>query len=233
MTRDIQKQTILELKDVCHIYHYEKYSLFDRLNIVINNGDKCGILFRHTEGKTTLAKLMCGIVTPSNGKVLLQGESIEKGDNGVAVLWNDLALLKNKNALQNLEYVLKIRKISGSKQLAKDMLAKWGLEEKSKLPVKKLCGLDKLKVALARISLRQPKLIVVDGVFSWLDGQERQILQEFLLECNTVVVIDDNIDNLSFCKNIFILKDKHTVFEGDFPTAVGYEKQEKEKENDL
>lgn len=215
-------ETLIEINNLTHRYHYEPYTLFENLCITIEKGQKCGILIDRLEGKTTLAKLMCGIIKPQKGEILLENERVSNCDNGIAVLWSDFALMQNRSVKANLKFVLKIRKVKQAEPLVEKAINERGLKEFENTKVKRLDEKTKLSVALARLSLRKIKLLIIDGVLGKLSLDEAKVLEEFLSSFKTVVILDKELSSLKICDNVTIVKDKHAVFCGAFEQAQGF-----------
>ncbi|MGS2719855.1 peptidase domain-containing ABC transporter [Paraglaciecola aestuariivivens] len=66
----------LELRDICFSYNNDQTLILDRVNIQVNAGDSVAITGPSGAGKTTLMKIMLGLLQPTSGKVLLDGKDI-------------------------------------------------------------------------------------------------------------------------------------------------------------
>lgn len=146
---------------------------------------RIGILGASGAGKSMLLKYISGIISPDQGRIEINGETIfdssrkidvipQKRD--VAYMFQNYALFPNMTVRENIEVVL-----SGSKEYKKDkadMYMKkfciYNLEDK--MP-RNLSGGQQQRVALARIMAYEPKLILLDEPFSALDNDLKDKLQ--------------------------------------------------------
>ncbi|WP_368346914.1 sulfate/molybdate ABC transporter ATP-binding protein [Peptostreptococcus anaerobius] len=146
---------------------------------------RIGILGASGAGKSMLLKYISGIISPDQGRIEINGETIfdssrkidvipQKRD--VAYMFQNYALFPNMTVRENIEVVL-----SGSKEYKRDKADRYmkkfcidNLEDK--MP-RNLSGGQQQRVALARIMAYEPKLILLDEPFSALDNDLKDKLQ--------------------------------------------------------
>ena len=155
---------------------------------------RTGILGASGCGKSMTLKAVAGIVTPDEGRVVLNGRVLfdsEKKINvppqkrNVGYLFQNYALFPNMTVEQNIGAGLKGRAVSGAEaqgRRVKEMIRMFGLEGLEKLFPKNLSGGQQQRVALARILAYKPEVILLDEPFSALDVYLKDRLQEELLE---------------------------------------------------
>ncbi|EGB13319.1 ABC transporter related protein [Pseudodesulfovibrio mercurii] len=129
-------------------------------------------------GKTTTLRIIAGLETPEQGRVLLGGGDVgrwEPRDRNVAMIFDNLALYPNKSGFDNIASPLVIRKESGEvirervEGIAKTLQITHVL---GRLP-KTMSGGEKQRVALGRALIRTPQLFLLDEPLSSLDAKLR------------------------------------------------------------
>lgn len=134
-------------------------------------------------GKTTLLRLIAGLEQPDQGVIRLHGGDItalppEK--RPIGMVFQDYALFPHLTVAENIEYGLKIRKLSVSERRRKvaawiELLELTGYERRN---VNLLSGGERQRVALARALAAEPAVLLMDEPFAALDASLRQRLRE-------------------------------------------------------
>lgn len=165
------------------------FTAVDRVFMDLKPGEFLAVVGPSGAGKTTLLSMIGGIIQPSDGKVILEGENI------TAVKAEELAKLRREKigfvfqyhnlvpyltAVQNLLLVKDIKgKISkADRQYAEELLTELGLDNHfNKLP-SQLSGGERQRVAVARAFMNEPSLILVDEPTASLDTEHgEQVVQ--------------------------------------------------------
>ncbi len=135
-------------------------------------------------GKTSLLYLLCGLLRPDAGKILLQGRPLERPSTDVAIILQDYGLLPWKTVLKNVSLGLKIqgKRRAEREALARKALADVGLAGREQDYPSCLSGGEQQRVAIARAYAMRPYLLLLDEPFSSLDALTREKLQRTLLE---------------------------------------------------
>ena len=180
---------MIEIKDLCLAYSKDFLTLCD-INLNIKDGDKVVLFGEQNSGKSSLLRVLAGIEKPTSGTVLLNNLPIDKidfkKDISLGFLPSSPVFMEKKTVLQNLEYVLKIRKCV--KELAsikiENALKNFDIETIANMKMKDLQYFDRVKVALARFQLRQLDILLIDDVFSRLGESEIKKVVKYI---NTIV----------------------------------------------
>ena len=169
---------MLKLEGVAKQYSYGK-RLFGAVDMSLNDGDVLSILGLEGSGKTTFLKIIAGI-EEFEGKITLDGKEIKVRTDDVIMVFDDGALFANKTVFDNLAYPLKIRGLHKVEIAEKVMQVadKFGLFATLKTRAKKLTLLEKRKVSLARILMREARLILIDDYLRDLPTAEADLLFE-------------------------------------------------------
>lgn len=189
-----------------------EFEALKNLSFSIKKGEFVSIVGPSGCGKTTILSLIAGLLEPTKGEILLEGEKIKGANIGYMFQRDHLFEWRNiyKNILLGLE-------IKNKKQNTKDeeyidnLLKKYGLYDfKTKHP-SELSGGMRQRVALIRTLAVKPKLLLLDEPFSALDFQTRldvcddvkNIIKE---EKQTAILVTHDISEaISMSDRVFIL----------------------------
>jgi NitT/TauT family transport system ATP-binding protein len=152
-------------------------------------------------GKTTLLRCIGGLLAPSSGQVLIDGQIVSSPRPGVAIVFQHFGLLPWKTVLENVAFGLKIAGVP-RQQLAERvehyirLVGLGGFE--NQYPYQLSGGMQQ-RVGLARALAIHPEILLMDEPFASVDAQTREVLQEELLrlherERKTMVFITHSID---------------------------------------
>jgi NitT/TauT family transport system ATP-binding protein len=152
-------------------------------------------------GKTTLLRCIGGLLAPSSGHVLIDGQTVSSPRPGVAIVFQHFGLLPWKTVENNVAFGLKIAGVS-RQQLAERVehyIRLVGLAGFENQYPYQLSGGMQQRVGLARALAIHPEILLMDEPFASVDAQTREVLQEELLrlherERKTMVFITHSID---------------------------------------
>jgi len=162
---------------------YNSFLAVDGLNLRIKKGEVFGFLGPNGAGKTTSIKMMVGLLKPTKGRVLIDGEeieSVEKGKIGVCpqdlVIWDGLTCEENIALIGDMYEVPGNVLKEGIKQLLRDLI----LSDKTKTLASQLSGGMKRRLNLAMALIHDPEIVVLDEPSAGLDPQSRLVLWEYI-----------------------------------------------------
>ena len=158
---------------------YGALKAVDSLDLEIDRGEIFGLLGPNGAGKTTTISMICGVVTPSRGKVSIDGHDLASAaraaKRAIGLVPQDLAVYEPLDARQNLKFFGSLYGLSGSEL---DSRIDWaldvaGLRERSRDQVAHFSGGMKRRLNLAAGLLHRPKLLIVDEPTVGVDPQSR------------------------------------------------------------
>ncbi len=162
---------------------YNSFLVVDGLNLRIKRGEVFGFLGPNGAGKTTSIKMMVGLLKPTLGRVLIEGEeieSVEKGKIGVCpqdlVMWGGLTCEENIALVGDMYEVPRNILKERIKQLLHDLI----LSDKTKTLASQLSGGMKRRLNLAMALIHDPEIVVLDEPSAGLDPQSRLVLWEYI-----------------------------------------------------
>jgi heme exporter protein A len=162
----------LELREVACVRGQR--GLFKGMNIALRPGQLLRVQGANGAGKTSLLRLMCGLLAPAQGEVLWQGQRIatlrEEFGRQLIYLGHAAALKDDLSALENLMVATRLGGVIASAAQAADALAQAGLRGREAAAVRTLSQGQRRRVALARLVLAgEAALWVLDEPFNALD----------------------------------------------------------------
>ncbi|UZM14450.1 MULTISPECIES: cytochrome c biogenesis heme-transporting ATPase CcmA [Pseudomonas] len=157
--------------------------LFENLGLRLDRGDMLQISGPNGSGKTSLLRLLAGLMQPTSGQVLLNGEPLHSQRTELAhnVLWiGHAAGIKDLlSAEENLSWLCALHQ-PASREAIWQALAAVGLRGFEDVPCHTLSAGQQRRVALARLYLDSPALWILDEPFTALDKQGVAQLEEHL-----------------------------------------------------
>jgi iron(III) transport system ATP-binding protein len=192
-------------------------SFFQRQN------EKLAIAGETGSGKSTLLRVVAGLEQVDSGEVKFQqqnvigpAESLIPGHPGIAYLSQDFALPKFLRVEQVLEYANHLHP-----QKAASLFDVCEITHLLERKTDELSGGERQRIALTRLLITSPQLILLDEPFSNLDMMHRSTLKNVLrkiykqLNITCILVSHDPADVLSWADRIVVLKNGFVVQQGD------------------
>jgi NitT/TauT family transport system ATP-binding protein len=135
-------------------------------------------------GKSTLLNVVAGLVSPSTGRVWIEGVALTGINQRAGYLFQQEALFPWKTALDNVSVGLELRGIpkTEARRRAQFWLERVGLGGFADRYPHQLSGGQKKRVGLAQVLCRDPAILLMDEPFGPLDAQTRAIMGDLLLE---------------------------------------------------
>jgi len=162
---------------------YDDLLAVDNLNLEIKEGEVFGFLGPNGAGKTSAIKMMVGLLKPTGGQVLFNGEEIESTEKGIIgvcpqelVLWESLTCEENLNFMGNMYGIPK----SILKEKVNTLLEALALSDKANDEASKLSGGMKRRLNVALSLVHDPMIVFLDEPSAGLDPQSRLLLWDFI-----------------------------------------------------
>ncbi len=179
-------------------------------------------------GKTSLLRIISGLMTPDQGYIEVNGNiwcdtrnnfALKPQRRNIGYVFQDYALFPNMTVKQNLTYALGKKK---ENQLVEELIAITELSGLEKYKPNMLSGGQQQRVALARAVIRKPDILLLDEPFSALDDEIRMKLQDYIQEIHhrfrltTIMVSHEKREILKMADYAFVIQSGEIVAEG-FP----------------
>lgn len=189
-------------------FSYGPVPVLEHAGLTIEDREFVSVVGPNGGGKTTLLKIVLGLLESQKGSVSVYGEAPQAGRKWIGYL-PQYANLDSKFPMTALDVVLmgrlgKTRSLGfytrADRAAAREMLAKVGLEKLEKRPLAALSGGQKQRVLIARALVSSPRLLLLDEPTSSLDDYVERELFDLLLELNkelTIVLVSHDIAYVS------------------------------------
>jgi len=152
-------------------------------------------------GKSTLLNIIAGFEHATDGEVRLDGQTIRDPGPDRGVVFQEYALFPWLNVVQNIEFGLRERGVPKAERKVRvtRQISAVGLDGFEDRFPQELSGGMRQRVALARVLVNDPKILLIDEPFAALDAQTRTIMQTELLrvwsaERRTALCVPHNIE---------------------------------------
>jgi len=212
---------VIQIKDVCKAF--DQRQVLNNISLSVEEGEIFGLLGPSGAGKTTLIKMLIGLLSATSGNIAILGKKLDKKiDESFSsfgmVLDND-GLYDRLNCYDNLELYARIYSISNRKKVINDLLEKVGLIESSKKSVSNLSKGMRQRLSFARAILHSPKIVFLDEPTSGLDpATTLQIhsMMKMLKESGTTIFLTTHNMNEAqkMCDHLALLNEGNIVEEG-------------------
>ena len=194
-------------------------TILDDVAFSIATGDSVAIVGASGSGKSTLLSLLAGLDTPSDGRVLLDGQPLSTLDEDgrarvrgekVGFVFQNFQLLPSLTALENVMLPLELRGDRDVESPARSILERVGLGPRLGHYPRQLSGGEQQRVALARAFVTRPSLLFADEPTGNLDTHTGQAIIELLFELNadagtTLVLVTHDEHLASRCSRLLRL----------------------------
>ena len=187
--------TLLTLNDV--YFYYEAKPTLEAVTLEIKEREFVGIFGPNGGGKTTLLKLILGLLKPQRGEVRLLGDSPQNTrhhigyvpqsvhfDRDFPICVLDVVLM---GALKGMNWLGRFPK--GAQERARGALERVGLLHKEKAAFGTLSGGETQRALIARAILDEPRLLLLDEPTASIDPEGEQSIVKLLLELNATMGI--------------------------------------------
>ncbi|MCB1763238.1 MAG: cytochrome c biogenesis heme-transporting ATPase CcmA [Gammaproteobacteria bacterium] len=160
--------------------------LFTGLSFTLQLGELLHLHGHNGSGKTTLMRTICGLIRPSGGEVLWNGESCRKlGEEFTAELTyigHRNGIKEDLNGIENLRLHCRLAGAPITREHAWEVLERVGLRGHEDLPARVLSQGQKRRVTLARLLLSEAPLWILDEPFTALDMAAVEFLQSIIAQ---------------------------------------------------
>ena len=173
----------LEVENL-HLWRGERHVLRG-LRFALDRGACLEVCGANGSGKTTLLRTLCGLIYPEEGRVLWNGEDVQRDlrafHAALAYLGHEPPLKADLTARENLHYWIGVRRRLGEEELTR-ALARVGASSWCERRVRTLSAGQRRRVALAGLALLHVPLWLLDEPTTNLDGEGRELVGTLLSE---------------------------------------------------
>lgn len=217
----------VELKNVSFKYEDDGATIINDLSMTVEKGQFVAVIGKNAGGKSTLAKLVNGLIAPLSGRVTVLGADttdekklfeirkscgivFQNPDNQMvaSIVEDDIAFgpenigVKREEIAERIDFALKA---TGTEQFKTQMASK-------------LSGGQKQRVAIAGVLAIKPEILIMDESTSMLDPRGRNEVMSIVKKLNdegmTVIIITHYMDEVVDCDKVFVMDGGKITAEG-------------------
>jgi NitT/TauT family transport system ATP-binding protein len=169
-------------------------------------------------GKTTLLRLIGGLLRPTQGKVLFRGKPITRPSQDLAIVFQDYgkALLPWRTVAGNVELALEARRVPKGEwpEIVDRLLKQVGLADRATAFPLQLSGGMQQRLQIARCLAQSPQILLMDEPFGALDAMTRQALQDEVARLSaesgtTVVFVTHDLEEAIYLGDRVLAMESH------------------------
>jgi ABC-2 type transport system ATP-binding protein len=199
------------------------------LSLEVHEGEIFGFLGPNGAGKTTSINLMCGLLRPDAGRVLIHGQAVHGGAPEVrarvGVCPQETILWEKLTGLEQLEFIGSLYGVPprSARQRGGALLEALGLSSKANQLAGKFSGGMKRRLNLALALVHDPEILVLDEPEAGLDPQSRVLVREYirsLARRKTVILTTHNMDEAERLADRVAIIDHGQLLVVDTPEAL-------------
>ena len=218
-------KTVLRTENLTKSYSIGKLDVpaLKGVSLDIEEGEFVAIMGPSGCGKSTLLHLLGGLLSPTSGTILIDGEDLSKVSDAqrtdirrrkIGFVFQRFNLFPTLSAEGNLKLAEKIHSGNGSKDGTnrREVLRMLKLEDKMHHKPLELSGGEQQRVALARAVINSPAIILADEPTGNLDTENSKIVLDMFRELNekykqTIIMITHNPEAAAVCSRIIRMRD--------------------------
>ena len=182
--------------------------ILKNFSLKVYPGEICGLLGPNGAGKSTLFNIAIGADSPDSGKIFINNKLINeipihlRAKEGLGYLPQTRSLFDTLSVFNNLYGLIQIYEKDPSKQVEKTerLLDEFNLQHLRSLNASVLSGGEAKRLQLARLMINNPKIVLLDELFSMVDPIIIQEMQKYLMRIQSMgvscLLTDHNVSNL-------------------------------------
>ena len=222
--------------------YYDKLHVLKDINLNVEKGEILSLIGPSGSGKSSLLKMLVGLLKPKSGNVILNNNQLNYNNNSdlriireqIAIVFQQYNLFQNMNVLKNVCIApTKIQK-RNKKQVeeqAINLLEKVGLKDKLKSYPDELSGGQQQRVAIARALCLNPEILLLDEVTSALDPElVQEVLDSVRLlasEGMTMLIVSHEMSFVKEVSSRVVFMDNGSIIEINDPKIIFESPKEK------
>ena len=201
----------------------------DHVGLEVQTRQVYGFLGPNGSGKSTTIRMLCGLLTPSDGDIEVLGLEIPRQADAlrmrVGYMTQRFSLFEDLSVRENLEFLAAIHDIprGSARKRVDQLIDEYQFADRQKQLAGSMSGGQKQRLALAGAVIHEPELLFLDEPTSAVDPESRRHFWEKLFELadagTTILVSTHLMDEAERCHRLAVL-DRGVLVADDTPTAL-------------
>jgi NitT/TauT family transport system ATP-binding protein len=229
------KKSLLDVRNVSHRYQTGAGepgpAVLDDVSLTLKENEIVGLLGRSGCGKSSLLRIVSGLISPSAGEVRYLGEPVRGPVDGIAMVFQSFALFPWLTVLANVELGLRAKQTpkDEARRRALKAIDLIGLDGFESAFPKELSGGMRQRVGFARALVVHPNILLMDEPFSALDVLTAETLRTDLLDLwvegrmpiKSIFMVTHNIEEaVLMCDRIIVLSSNPGRIAAEIPVKL-------------
>lgn len=196
----------------------KKYSnklAVENISFEIKKNEPVALLGRNGSGKTTILKIIVGLLQSDKGKVVIPSKI------KIGYLPEDRGMHPDATVMENMILFAKLSGLNNAHEKATQIIKRFELENYKDIKTKKLSKGNKQKLQLASVFIDSPEFIILDEPLSGLDPVNKELLSKIIYEekKNSYIIISSHQMEFieKICSSVIFLKDGQIIQQGTIP----------------
>lgn len=223
--------SLLEVQNLTKVYN--KRPVVDHVSFEMNAGETVGLLGPNGAGKTTTFRMTVGLITPTSGRVLFEGEDItrlpmyRRARKGIGYLSQETSVFQRLTVRENILAVLEVLKLPRSERFrrADRLLDELELSKLAMNKANTLSGGERRRLEITRALVATPSLLLLDEPFSGVDPIAVFDIQQIILSLKErgigILLTDHSVrEALSISDRSYIINEGRILTSGSSSELV-------------
>jgi zinc transport system ATP-binding protein len=194
------KTPVIAINEVC--FNYGETKVLDKLSMVVEEGDFMGLLGPNGGGKTTLVKLIIGLLKPACGEILLFGTPQQAFRDWHLIGYvPQTATNFDRRFPISVEEVVSMGAAGWDRRAIHAALAQVGIEDLAKRRIGELSGGQQQRAFIARALVARPKLLILDEPTAGVDIESNERFWGLLRDLNrsgiTILLVSHDVGTIT------------------------------------
>jgi heme exporter protein A len=202
--------------------YYGDFPALRNVGLQVTPGSTLALLGRNGAGKTTLLRIIAGLSKASKGSVKIHDRAVreEKTRRRIGVLGHGISLYDELSAMENLLIFGRLYGVENPKKRAEEMLELTGLHRVRDGLVREFSRGMRQRLAVARVFLHDPEVLLLDEPFTALDDRAIAVLQTLLRQMHergrTIIMSTHQLrEALELATHVAMMQRGQLVFAGE------------------
>src|SRR5690242_17382643 len=210
--------SILEAKEIGKDFslpHEQVLHVLEKIDVTLHQEEIVAVIGPSGCGKSTLLRILAGLIVPTTGEILYQGQKLQGLLPDMCMVFQNFALYPWLTVKQNIDIVLKAAHVSTEEmeKRTQDAIALVGLVGFEDAFPKELSGGMKQRVGIARALVLNPKMLFMDEPFSEVDAFTAEVLRTEVIKIwarkdlalSSILLVSHDIHEVVFMADTIIV----------------------------
>ncbi len=200
----------------------------DGVDFAVESGEIVGLLGPNGAGKTTCFRIICGMIEPQEGRVILNDLDITKWpmyrrarDGGMGYLAQESSVFRSLTVQQNLLAMMEMLGVGykARKRRCNELLEDFNITHIRKSKALSLSGGERRRLEIARLLISNPEIILLDEPFTGIDPVTIDSIQAIIRELRdkgiSILITDHQVrETLAITDRSYVIRDGKVLCQG-------------------